>query len=39
MKALTAIPVQRGKPQQNAYTERYNRSICGEWLIKASLKP
>jgi len=24
--------IQRGKPQQNAYIERYNRTVRGEWL-------
>jgi putative transposase len=24
--------VQSGKPQQNAYIERYNRTVRGEWL-------
>ena len=24
--------IQAGKPQQNAYIERYNRSVRGEWL-------
>ena len=24
--------IQSGKPQQNAYIERYNRNVRGEWL-------
>jgi putative transposase len=24
--------IQPGKPQQNAYIECYNRTVCGEWL-------
>lgn len=24
--------IQRGKPRQNAYIKRYNRTVRGEWL-------
>ena len=29
---------QPGKSQQNAYIERYNRTVRGEWLTNTSLK-
>ena len=38
---ITLDYIQPGKPQQNAYIERYNRTVRGEWLgqnIFASIK-
>jgi putative transposase len=29
---LACVAVQRDKPQQNAYVERYNRTVRHEWL-------
>ncbi len=28
-----------GKPQQNVYIERYNRTMRGEWFASTSLTP
>ena len=30
--------IQPGKPQQNAYVERCNRTICTEWLVRYHFK-
>ena len=30
--------IQPGNPQQNAYIERYNRTVRQEWLAQISLK-
>ena len=32
------LHIQPGQPQQNAYIERYNRTVRHEWLANTSLK-
>jgi len=31
---LVAIHIEPGKPQQNAYVERFNRTVKYEWLLQ-----
>ena len=35
---VTIQHIQPGKPQQNAYIERYNRTIRHEWLDKHTIE-
>jgi len=33
-KHITLLHIQPGKPQQNAYVERYNRTVRYDWLAQ-----
>ena len=37
-RGITIQHIQPGQPQQNAYIERYNRTVRHEWLANTSLK-
>jgi len=36
--AVTILHIQPGQPQQNAYIERYNRTVRHEWLDRSIIE-